>query len=53
MTELLAFFGDHWFLAWCALWLCWVPYIAYVKFLDACVAMVHGWPSRHGDDYDD
>lgn len=44
MTELLAFFSVHWFLAWCALWLAWVPVIVFVALLRSLNVLVHGCP---------
>ncbi len=47
MTELLAFFSEHWFLAWCALWIVWMPYMAVamlLRFIAICV--VREWPPR-------
>lgn len=51
MTELLAFFGEHTFLAWSALWLAWMPYVIYIMTLKMIAVMVTGkWPPPEDED---
>ncbi len=51
------FFNEHWFLAWCALWLCW-PAASLVgaiffrlpnRILRTIKVLVRGWPPAHLD----
>ena len=55
--EMWEFFDNHWFIAWCALWLLWgvVP-IAYIvlfrlpnRLLRSIKVLVRGWPPEHLD----
>lgn len=56
MSEILKFAGEHWFLAWSALWLAWIPYFALAitaKLVNRVFRMVmvsaRGWPPAHLD----
>jgi len=56
MTELLAFFSEHWFLAWCALWLLWAPLgLAHQvlnlssRLIRMIMVALRGWPPAHLD----
>jgi len=51
------FFNEHWFLAWCALWLCW-PVLGIVRLLvfnlpkhilRTIKVAIRGWPPEHLD----
>lgn len=44
MTELLAFAAEHQFLAWCALWLLWIPVVLAIMLLRHVTVLVRGWP---------
>lgn len=44
MKDILEFFSAHWFLAWCALWLAWMPMLLLVALMRAVNVLVHGWP---------
>lgn len=60
MTELLNFAGEHWFLAWCALWLAWapawfamaalrLPLVLVQRILRTIKVALRGWPPAHLD----
>lgn len=60
MTEVLTFAGEHWFLAWCALWLAWPvvviagalvnwPFRLMNRVLRTIKVAARGWPPSHLD----
>jgi hypothetical protein len=44
VNELLSWMGEHYFVAWSALWLGWVPYFAILATLRHVTLVVRGWP---------
>lgn len=53
MSNFWMFWSEHWFLAWCALWLCW-PVVALPSFvinrvLRTIKVVCRGWPPAHLD----
>lgn len=44
MTELLSWMAEHYFIAWSALWLGWVPYLIGLAILRHATLMIRGWP---------
>jgi hypothetical protein len=54
--ELLTFCVNHPFLAWCSLWLLWLPYLAFeislrivTRTLRMFTVAIRGWPPSHLD----
>lgn len=50
ITEILKFAGDHVFLAWCALWLVWLPMLLVPVLVRGINVLIHGWPPAHVDE---
>lgn len=52
----IAFAGEHWFLAWCLLWLLWAPYLTLclavklaARTCRLLMVALRGWPPQHLD----
>lgn len=56
MTEFWQFWGEHYFLAWCALWLLWMivplvtlPFGLITRTYRMLMVFFRGWPPEHLD----